>query len=138
MKELLETYVGRVSVSAGEHYLMFHGIKEAITYEAYGDCCSETWFADITGLDNLRGQVVIGVRVLDVTLPEGDLRTRQEHDQVYGYRLSTQKGDCDIIFRNSSNGYYGGKLVLVRSADSLSRGPFPETFTEITTDEWSA
>lgn len=61
---------------------MFHGRARAITYGAYGDCCSETWFADITGLDNLRGQVVIGVRVLDVTLPEGDLRTRQEEDEV--------------------------------------------------------
>lgn len=134
MKELLETYVERVSVSAGEHYLMFHSQRKTTTYGAYGDCCSESWFADITGLDNLRGQEVIGVRVLDVTLPKGDRRTRQDEDKVYGYRLSTRKGDCDIIFRNSSNGYYGGELGLVRNAASLSG----ETFTEITTDEWSA
>lgn len=134
MKELLETYVERVSVSDGEHFLMFHCRNMTTTYEAYGECCSETWFADITGLDNLRKQTVIGVRILDVDLPEGDTRTRQESDQVYGYRLSTRKGDCDIIFRNSSNGYYGGELELVSNEASLKG----EVFTEITTDEWSA
>ena len=134
MKDMLEKYVERVSVSDGECFLMFHNGSVTITYEAYGDCCSESWFADITGLDNLRGQTVIGVRILDVDLPEGDNRTRQEEDQVYGYRLSTRKGDCDIIFRNSSNGYYGGELVLVASAARLKG----EVFTEITTDEWSA
>lgn len=134
MKDMLGEYVRRVSVSDGEHYLMFRCRNVTITYATYGECCSETWFADITGLDNLRGQTVTGVRILDVDLPEGDTRTRQESDQVYGYRLATRKGDCDIIFRNSSSGYYGGELVLVSSATSLSG----ETFTEITTDEWSA
>lgn len=134
MKDMLGEYVERVSVNDGERFLMFHNGSATTTYEACGDCCSESWFADITGLDNLRGQTVIGVRILDVDLPEGDTRTRQESDQVYGYRLSTRKGDCDIIFRNSSNGYYGGELVLVSNAASLSG----ETFTEIKTDEWSA
>lgn len=134
MKDMLGRYIERVSVSDGERFLMFHIRYSTVTYEAYGDCCSESWFADITGLDNLRGQTVVGVRILDVDLPEGDTRTRQEWDQVYGYRLSTRKGDCDIIFRNSSNGYYGGELLLVPESASLSG----ETFTEITTDEWSA
>ena len=64
MKDMLGKYVERVSVSDGECFLMFHNGSVTITYEAYGDCCSESWFADITGLDNLRGQTVIGVRIL--------------------------------------------------------------------------
>ena len=134
MKDMLGKYVERVYVSDGENLLMFHNGSVTTTYEACGECCSESWFADITGLDNLRGQTVVGVRILDVDLPEGDTRTRQESDQVYGYRLSTRKGDCDIIFRNSSNGYYGGELRLVGRDTRLDE----VTFTEITTDEWSA
>ena len=45
---------------------------------------------------------------------ECDERTRQEYDQVYKFMLVTHKGYCDIIFRNSSNGNYGGCLKYLQ------------------------
>jgi hypothetical protein len=104
-------------------------------YKTDGDCCSETWFADIIGVKNLirdRREEVIGIEKLDLPAPE-DNRNRQDVDQAYGYRLKTKKGDCDIIFRNSSNGYYGGDIYL----DTKTKEWDLSKFIRIT-DDWSA
>lgn len=61
-----------------------------------------------------------------------DGRTRQECDEAYGYKIFTDKGQADIIFRNSSNGYYGGSLNGVEIDIDI-----PATAKEITGD-WSA
>ena len=62
-------------------------------------------------MDTLIGQVVTGVRDNPLTnYGVDDGRRRQEVDEAYGYTLTTSKGYCDIIFRNPSNGYYGGGI----------------------------
>lgn len=61
-----------------------------------------------------------------------DGRTRQKYDEAYGYKIFTDKGQADIIFRNSSNGYYGGSLD-----DVVIDVDIPVMAKEITTD-WSA
>ena len=83
----------------------------AVILDAFGDCCSESWFADLLGVDTLLGQRI--AKVEEIELPDynvDDGRSRQESDQVYGYRFATMRGYADLIFRNSSNGYYGGWL----------------------------
>lgn len=76
------------------------------------DCCSETWLADVVGLDALLGSEIVEVVAID--LPEGHLtdpsRTRQDEDRVMGWEFRTAKGVCTIAVRNSSNGYYGGSV----------------------------
>lgn len=37
-----------------------------------------------------------------------DGRSRQEVDSLYGQKITTDKGYADIVYRNSSNEYYGG------------------------------
>lgn len=102
-------------------------------WETVGDCCSESWFADVVGTHALFGREVISVD--EVPLPEwvnvDDGRTRQESDAAYGYRITTDGGQCDIIFRNSSNGYYGGW------ARFLEVPVAPTDYIEIR-DDWSA
>lgn len=142
MKELLETRIERVYVSDSQEHIVFvHWVgppPKVTAYETEADCCSETWFADIVGLHNLLHQVVMGVSVLEVKLPEDDKRTRQEYDEAYGYRLTTAKGDCDFIFRNSSNGYYGGSLCVVKE-DRLPKIMDGEReFHLLTENEWAA
>lgn len=76
-----------------------------------GDCCSESWISDLIGVENIIGAVVSHVECKE--LPDyncKDGRGRQEEDEVYGFTFKTDKGDFDLIFRNSSNGYYGGWL----------------------------
>ena len=102
-----------------------------IAYDAWGDCCSETWFADITGVGALIGGTV---QTADEVSMDGynveDGRTRQECDEAYGYKLTTDKGYADIVFRNSSNGYYGGSIELLKRE-------LPEGMIAIT-DDWQA
>ena len=136
MKELLEEIVNKIYVSRGEEYIRFerewynNESRIIATYETDADCCSETWFADIIGVDSLLGQEVIGIEKIPYWEPKDD-RTRQDLDTAYGYKLKTEKGITDIIFRNSSNGYYGGSIDRYTGVE-------PEVdWVEITKD-WSA
>lgn len=113
MKELLGKKILGLSINEDQSILAFKTDYGFIAYEALGDCCSETGFADINGVESLIGAVIESVDRVDM---EGynieDGRTRQEYDIAYGFKLKTNKGWIDIVFRNSSNGYYGGDIGL--------------------------
>lgn len=123
MKELLGEEIAELWVSKGEHYLKVISFADTTRYGhplgggeriygAYGDCCSVSWFADITGMGDIIGEEIISVSTL--ALPQHqDGRTRWISDRLYGYRLTTIKGEAEIIFRCSSNGYYGGWVTLI-------------------------
>src|SRR6185312_2099912 len=106
MKELIGKRINNISVSEGEEYICFDTDHGQIVYQTYGDCCSETWFADITGVSALLGGVVTSVDMVDMDSVD-DGRGRQEFDSFYGVKILTNKGYADIVYRNSSNGYYG-------------------------------
>lgn len=136
MQELKGRVVKRVLVGPAEHVLVFETDQGPISYETYGDCCSETWFADIVGVKELIGATVKDVE--DIPLHENclfeeysqDGRSRQESDAFYGVRLITTRGDTNIIYRNSSNGYYGGSI----SASTQRAG---DDF-KVIEDDWQA
>ncbi len=130
MKELIGKTVVSLEVNECENVLVFNCTDDKVVYYAYGDCCSETWFADIVGVHCLLGATVLDSQ--DISLPYvEDGRCRQEYDQFYGVKLMTDKGYVDIVYRNSSNGYYGGSIELCENDLAY------ETFREIT-DDWSA
>ena len=98
----------KLQISQGEQFLRF--ITEdggSLLLIAEGDCCSESWFADVCGIDSLIGSVITDVQIKNLPDPI-DARTRQASDSAYGIFLITETGMCDIVFRNSSNGYYCG------------------------------
>lgn len=112
MDELLNKVIIRIDISTeGEHYLkVFTRDNSFYVLEACGDCCSESWFAEIINFKNLLGYVE-SVEILELSnYNTKDGKCRQEYDSVYGYKITTQYGSGQIIFRNSSNGYYGGEL----------------------------
>jgi len=108
MKELIGKKI--IGVSIDKTYndvLAFFTEDETLIYTCWGDCCSETWFADILGIENLINQEVTNVE--DINLEDiQDGRSRQDSDEFYGIKITTIKGVVDIIYRNSSNGYYSG------------------------------
>jgi len=117
MQELVGRVVNAIYVEDGEEAIIFSVPGTQVKYNTYGDCCSETWFADIVGVKSLLGLTVR--RVEEIHLPEelrkyGDVapldRSRQQEDEYYGVRVFTDLGSCDFIYRNSSNGYYGGNI----------------------------
>lgn len=131
MKELCGTTINNVRVNGDQTVLSFETDKGTVSYRAEADCCSESWFADIVGVDALLGGLVRDVEGIDMDFYNvKDGRCRQESDEAYGFRITTSKGQACIAFRNSSNGYYGGWL-------EPHDKPLEEPMTEITED-WSA
>lgn len=132
MKEIIGKKIDKIEVDAGDQEtLVFTVGDEKLIYQGYGDCCSETWFADITGVSALIGGTVTSVETVQMAEVE-DGRTRQEHDEIYGYKIKTDKGYADIAYRNSSNGYYGGSCDYIPGLD-VSQHKFIEI-----TDDWAA
>ena len=131
MKELIGKKISHIRINDDQSILSFETDQGLVSYEAWGDCCSESWFADITGVSALIGGVVATadeVSMDDYNVNDG--RTRQGEDSAYGYKITTDKGYADIVFRNSSNGYYGGDMNLLRDIGDSN-------MTEIL-DDWHA
>lgn len=96
------------------YFLTGNSEKEYIAFDVEGDCCSSSYFHEITGIDALLGGKVI--RFNEINMPESlekeyDAAYNPQYKDVisfYGLSIVTDKGYCNIIFRNESNGYYGG------------------------------
>lgn len=131
MNELIGKKITGMWVNNDQSILAFDTDKGVVAYITWEDCCSETWFADITGVSALLGGTVKTVAYVNMNgYNVDDGRCRQDVDEAYGLKLTTDKGFADIVFRNSSNGYYGGALEL------LDR-ELPEGMIAIT-DDWQA
>ena len=76
-------------------------------FETEGDCCSTSWFEEIFNIDALIGGKVQAVEDIP-DMPEAPNPLKE--DQLYGIKVTTSKGTAKIVFRNSSNGYYGGYI----------------------------
>jgi hypothetical protein len=107
-------------ISTGEGQLCFETSTGDVIWDTEGDCCSETWFADINGVSALADATVLSCEVVELPDPNDD-RSRQDSDSAYGMRVRTNKGSCDIVYRNSSNGYYGGSCYLGTQRDPSLR-----------------
>jgi hypothetical protein len=131
MNELIGKKILSIQINDDQSILAFNTEQGVVAYEAEGDCCSECWFADITGVHALLGATVRSSDEVDLeNYNVDDGRCRQDEDEAYGFKLTTDKGYTDIVFRNSSNGFYGGWINLYKE-------PLPEDMTEITVNDWT-
>lgn len=104
----------------------------AFELDCFAECCSDTWIEHVNGAESLAGRMITKVehKELGAVIP-----TRQQFDQLYsttimadlrpGERYSAVTG-CQIEYRNSSNGYYGG-AIHIRPASN----PRPTGFVEL-------
>lgn len=76
------------------------------------DCCSETWVENIEL--PFKGFPALVIAAEDIDMPEKEHPEDIDRDVMayYGFKISTDKGDIVIDYRNESNGYYGGSLSL--------------------------
>lgn len=131
MNELIGKKILSIHINDDQSILAFNTAQGVVAYEVEGDCFSESWFADITGVNALLGATVQSAEEVDLeNYNVNDGRCRQEEDEVYGVKLITDKGYADIVFRNSSNGFYGGWI-------NFYKGELPENMTEITGNDWT-
>lgn len=100
--------------------------KGPLRWATYADCCSRTWFEDVSELGDVIGHKVTKVESVsmdDIQSYSDTLRKLANEDddhygevvQLYGYKLTTTGGRALIEFRNSSNGYYGGSIEEIKS-----------------------
>lgn len=134
MKDLIGKTINKIWISSDDTILVFDTDSGLIGYETQGDCCSSSWFESITGVEALLGQTVQTETQIDMPEPK-EREYKNDHYcealQDYGEKLTTQKGYIDIVYRNSSNGFFGGWINLMSSIPDI------QDFKEIT-DDWIA
>ena len=107
----------------------FH-LKDApsVVLEARGDCCSESWIESIDAPLALVGKVLsveeipmpfLGNVMTDKHSPV-DPRQGQGCISYYGLKITTVAGTSVIDYRNDSNGYYGGELVVRKNNKEIA------------------
>lgn len=96
--------------------LIFDTDQGEVRWRADGECCSTSWFETVD---------VAPGRVLDVSIlllggaPLNGVPTVEDCDRVkyYGISITTTGGRGVVDFRNDSNGYYGGYVVVEGELD---------------------
>ena len=130
MDELIGKKINELKINAAANLLVFFTDDGHIAYEAIGDCCSGSWFNDLIGVDAILGEVINAASRENEVRPTIGSSADGECTQFDAHTLITQKGACQIIYRNESNGYYGGYCQLYY-------GDLPADLIPITND-WSS
>ena len=131
MEELIGKKITKVEVNGDSTVMVFTDANgDKIAYEALGDCCSYSWFSDITGLGNLVEHTVSEIVDREEFSEEEQKRAEKQGDYeclaLYGHLIKTEKGTCDIEYRNDSNGYYGGWCQLTTTIPDDLREVFED------------
>lgn len=157
LQELIGLKVEKISIGTNDEYMKLDTDKGLIGFETYGDCCSFTWFAEIINTKALIGNIVIEARELQHSeLPQRLQKLNQiddgnsrDSDIAHGIEITTIAGKTQIIYRNSSNGYYDGGIGKASWADASAmvrttwnnekrcRETLPIVWEEIV-EEWDA
>lgn len=95
-----------IQIASDKLALRFETDKGDVVAKVDGDCCSHTWIEEVEVLATLPCSVAA---VEDLSLRKSEC-VDYDTIQFYGCKITTDKGDITIDYRNSSNGYYGGDL----------------------------
>ena len=94
-------------------------------------CCSSTWIEHVS-LPAL-GFPAFVHSVESIDMPDYGSPGAYEVIQYYGLKITTDKGDILIDYRNESNGYYSGNLVWPDNDESFWGGVHGQN---ISTEQW--
>lgn len=98
-----------IKIAKDKQAILFQTTDGDIVAACDGDCCSRTWVEHIE-LPAL-GFPALVTAADDVSMPDlGDM-DGCEVVAYYGFKVSTDKGEILIDYRNDSNGAYGGSLA---------------------------
>lgn len=107
---LIGKTISEILIAEDKEALLFITVEgEKLIARVDADCCSYTWIESIE-----LPALGFPFKVIDCHDLDG-VKEAEEIDndyiQYYGAKLTTDKGDMVIDYRNSSNGYYGGNIV---------------------------
>jgi hypothetical protein len=100
-----------LKIAADRQALLFQTTDGDLEVGVDADCCSYTWVEHIE-LPAL-GFPALVTAVEELDLPEGkpsEFHKDPDSLAFYGCKISTDRGEIVIDYRNDSNGYYGGSL----------------------------
>ncbi len=102
-KVLINKTITAIELASDKKAIRFHLGEETIVAKTDGDCCSETW---IEHVEMPAGGLPATVSAID----ELDMPGGTNELALYGLKITTDKGEIILDYRNESNGYYGGNL----------------------------
>jgi len=121
-KDLIGKTITAIEINAYNDIILYLNNGCYILY-VEGDCCSQSEWTDVHGIDNLLNSPIIGFND-DFTI-ESDWGT--ECLSHYGFTIITEKGKCSFGFINDSNGYYGGWMIVnTHIGPSVCNNPYTE------------
>lgn len=97
-----------IDIADDREALRFVTSDEEIIVRCDADCCSHTWIEHIELPALGLPATVAAVENLVLSDPQWD--SSDNYIQFYGCKITTDKGELVVDYRNSSNGYYGGSL----------------------------
>jgi hypothetical protein len=111
-KSIIGKTITALEISSDRQALRFTLSDGAsIVVDTDADCCSYTWIEHVE-LPAL-GLPAVVLAVEDLEMPVGAASvfvTAPDVLAFYGCKITTDRGEIVIDYRNDSNGYYGGSL----------------------------
>jgi hypothetical protein len=109
---LIGKVITGMEIAADRQALRFIMADGEMVVNVDADCCSYTWVehVDLPAL----GFPATVLAVDDLELPDRPASTfHKDHEvlEFYGCKITTDRGEIIIDYRNDSNGYYGGSLT---------------------------
>lgn len=101
-----------IKLASDKEAILFQTTDGDVVAKCDADCCSQTWIENIENTVREFPALVVAAEDIEDGLPE-PVEDDPEHDylQLYGLKITTDKGVIVIDYRNASNGYYGGSLA---------------------------
>jgi hypothetical protein len=98
----------------GARYIKFQTSTGDFAFEAEGDCCSQSWFENISGASEFdRPRLCLNVEAVKMKQKKTSkylTKTYVDHMKTYGEKIICEGAQLFLEYRNNSNGYYGGSL----------------------------
>lgn len=106
---LIGKIITEMKIAQDKQALLFITPEGPIQAIVDGDCCSHSWIESVElPVNGFPATVTAAEGIPMPDLGNGDAECRQ----YYGYKLTTDKGNIIIDYRNDSNGYYGGSILF--------------------------
>lgn len=114
---LLNKIIKNIKIADDKKALLFILEDSELIARCDGDCCSDTWIESVELPALGFPALVTATKDLDINKTE-----KLEYGEIeyYGFKISTDKGEIVIDYRNESNGYYGGSLWWPNEKDDTS------------------
>lgn len=128
LKTLIGKQIDRLELNKDrDEFSIYFADNMYIQFGVEGDCCSHSWIEHLEAPNNIHNAVILDIRnggeipwdnhqCTPNTVEDGKYaygnKCGHDHLQVYNTIFDTDKGTVILEYRNDSNGYYGGDLVI--------------------------